>query len=88
MKLAPSFSLGINQLDKQTSIEELDVESAMCTLDDNNRQINFISDDFDSKDKYFHENRCKHHNNQAKEVTRKIDCKIKKINGIIFKNKS
>lgn len=35
MKSAPSFGLNISQLDEQTSMKELDVGSAMPTLDDN-----------------------------------------------------
>lgn len=65
------FCLGITQLDEQTSKKNLNVEGAMPTLDDNYPPINFISDIFYYKDKYFCKNRFKHHNDAMMKKLRK-----------------
>lgn len=81
MKSTSSFSLGETQLDEQSSMNELDVESAISTLGH-----------FSSKDKYFHKNRSKHHNDPAivKKLREKLPAKLKEkiMTGVIFKNKS
>lgn len=50
MKSTSSFSLGITQLDEQTSMEKLGLESEMPNLDNNYPSVNFILSDFDYKD--------------------------------------